>query len=164
MNEEDKKKALDRWAPILDNMGVTGSRADWMSQYVHQHGIMSNVNIPVTSTTQSISEKTDDSFPSLLPMSMKIAAKTVGMDLVSVQPLPGPGGNTKEEMDRIQAEIKAENRQGKIDSVIENKEYKEKEIKDHPDYKGPNIDLIYLDFKYGSTSSSSKSKRRRGKK
>ena len=86
------------------------------------------------------------------------------MDLVSVQPLPGPGGNTKEEMDRIQAEIKAENRQGKIDSVIENKEYKEKEIKDHPDYKGPNIDLIYLDFKYGSTSSSPKSKRKRGKK
>ena len=162
MNEEDKKKALDKWAPILGNMGVTGSKADWMSQYVHQHGIMSNVNIPVTSTTQSISEK-NDSFPSLLPMAMKVSAQTVGLDLVSVQPLSSPSGNTKEEIDRIQAEIKAENRQGKIDSVIEGKEYKEKEIKDHPDYKGPNIGLLYLDFKYGSTSSS-KSKRKRGKK
>lgn len=31
-------------------------------------------------------------FPSLLPLAMKVAARTLGQDLVSVQPMPGPQG------------------------------------------------------------------------
>mgnify|MGYP000312178247 CR=1 FL=1 len=39
--------------------------------------------------------------PNLFPVAMKIAAKTIGQDLVSVQPMTGPGGMSKEERERI---------------------------------------------------------------
>ena len=54
-------------------------------------------------------------------------------------------------MDRIEAEVKRDNRESKIDAVIEGKEYKEKTVKDHPDYKKPTGgNLLYMDFKYDS--------------
>ena len=43
--------------------------------------------------------------PSLFPVAMKIAAQTIGQDLVSVQPMTGPG-MSKEKRERIEAEIK----------------------------------------------------------
>jgi len=141
--DDFKKKALDKWKPILDSVGVTGSKADWLSQYASAH-----------KANEDFLNQPTQQFPSLLPMSMKIAAQTIGMDLVSVQPMKGPGGTSKEEMDRIEAEIKAENRDSKIDSVIEGSEYVEKKIEDHPDYNGPSIGLLYFDYKYGGSTSS----------
>lgn len=140
-----KKAILDKWAPIIESMGVTGSKADWMSEYAQSH---------IDKQSQSSQD-----FPSLLPMSMKIASKTVGLDLVNVQPLPHPG-MSQEEIDRIEAEIKTENRDNKIESIIEGKDYKEMKPEDHPDWKpGPIGSLFYLDFKYGH-----KKTRRAGKK
>jgi hypothetical protein len=50
--------------------------------------------------------------------------------------------------------IKQENRDLKIDSIVEGKEYTEKTIKDHPEYKpGPKANLVYLDYTYGATNS-----------
>jgi len=142
--DDFKKKALDKWKPILDSVGVTGSKADWLSQYASAQ----------TANEDFINQPTKE-FPSILPMVMKIAAQTIGMDLVSVQPMSGPGGTSKEEMDRIKAEIKAENRDSKIDSVIEGSEYVEKKVEDHPDYNGPSSGLFYLDYTYGGSTSSS---------
>lgn len=153
---QSNEDLMKKWAPILESTGITGSRADWMSKYVHQHGIMSSpTNNPFMTPTQSGEIKVQTEFPSIPPIDMKVTAKTIGLDLVSVQPLPGPGGTSQEEMDRIKAEIKAENREGKIDSILEGKEFKEKDITEHPDYKGPNIGLFYLDFKYGGSTPSS---------
>ena len=60
-----------------------------------------------------------------------------------------------EERKRLEAEIKQENRDGKIDSIVEGKEFTEKTIKDHPDYKpGPKSHLMYLDYVYGGATSS----------
>ena len=145
--DDFKKKALDKWKPILDSVGITGSKADWLSKYASAQ----------TASEDFLNQPTHQEFPSILPMSMKIAAQTIGMDLVSVQPMKGPGGTSKEEMDRIEAEIKAENRDSKIDSVIEGSEYVEKKIEDHPDYNGPSGGglLFYLDYKYGGSTSSS---------
>ena len=149
---QSNEDIMKKWAPILESAGVTGSKSDWLSKYTHQHGIMSNVNIPSGPvSTQSISDSMD--FPSIFPMAMKVAAKTVGLDLVTVNPMSGPGGTSQEEMNRIKAEIKAENREGKIDSILEGKDFKEKDVTDHPDYKGP-ANLFYLDFKYDSSTSS----------
>lgn len=72
----------------------------------------------------------------LLPMAMRVASRTVGFDLVSVQPIGY--GMTEEERNRIESEIKEENRDGKIDSIVEGKEFVEKKVEDHPDYRpGP---------------------------
>jgi len=143
--DDFKKKALDKWKPIIDSMGVTGSKADWLSQYASAH----------TANEDFLNQPTTKEFPSILPMAMKISAQTIGLDLVSVVPMNGPGGTSKEEMDRIQAEVKAENRDSKIDSVIEGSEYVEKKIEDHPDYNGPSSGgLFYFDYIYGGSSSS----------
>ncbi len=87
---------------------------------------------------------------SLLPMAMKIAAKTVGQDLVSVRPI---GGLSIDEIDRIANEVKQSNRQSKIDSLIEDSEYIEKKVEDHNDFKDMSgNNLMYLDFVYGAIS------------
>lgn len=85
-----RKETEDKWKGILGGMELTGSKVDWISQYA---GLQQ---------TQSI---TQSSFPSMMPIAMKVAAQTVGLDLVSVKPLPAPSvhlfymdyqyGNTK---------------------------------------------------------------------
>ena len=42
---------------------------------------------------QKLKNQTDDDFDSLFPIAMKAAAKTIGLDLVKVQPLSVPVGN-----------------------------------------------------------------------
>ena len=78
--------------------------------------------------------------------------QTIAQDLVSVQPMTGPGGMSKEERERIESEIKQKNRDGKIDSLIEGTEYKEEKVEQHPDYKSGNIPLFYMDYTYGDNS------------
>jgi hypothetical protein len=71
-----RKDTQNKWDNLIGNMGLTGSKATWMSQYA---GLQS----------QSI---TQSNFPSMFPIAMKVAAQTVGLDLVSVKPLPAPSG------------------------------------------------------------------------
>ena len=144
MNIPNKEDVLKKWAPILDKMGITGSQANWMSGYTEIHSKNETV----------ISNTTTEDFQTLLPISMKISAQTIGTDLVSVAPMTG--GNSSNEMESIRKEVKVENRDRKIDSLIENKEFEEMKVEDHPDYKegkGPSGQLFYLDFIYGGTES-----------
>jgi hypothetical protein len=142
MDESEKDKLVNKWAPIMGSIGVTGSKSDWLAEYAQN-------------MTMCELSHTDESFPSILPTTMKLSAQTIGMDLVSVSPLPGPGMSS-EKYKEIEAEIKQENRDNKIDSLVEGKEYVEKKVEDHPDFvSGPKIDLLYMDFVYGSSSNSS---------
>jgi hypothetical protein len=114
----------------------------------------------ITTMKKDITEKWADLMPQLgtfpesiaFPLITRVTTKTISMDLVSVSPL----GNSSEEMERISSEIKTDNRDGKISSVLEGKEYVEKKVQDHPDYKGPTAKLHYLDYVYGSTPSNVK--------
>jgi len=132
-----KEDIIKKWAPIMDSMGVTGSKADWMSQYTEMHS-NNESEIEENNTTYD--------FPSLLPFAMRTAARTISQDLVSVQPMDGPGGMSKEERERIEAEVKSENRDGKIDALIEGKDFKEIKPEDHPDWKKGG--LFYMDYEY----------------
>jgi hypothetical protein len=139
-----KDDLMKKWAPIIDSMGVTGSKADWLSQYAQ----MQSNNESIEENT--LASDTTTEFPSLLPMAMQVASKTIGMDLVNIKPLASPG-MSQEEVDRINNEVKKENRDSKIDALIEGKEYKEMNPEEHPDWKtGPTGKLFYMDFKYGS--------------
>ena len=63
-------------------------------------------------------------------------------------------------LDRINNEVKSVNRDGKIESLFEGKEFKEMKPEDHPDWeKLPTSKLFYIDFKY-----SHKKTRRAGKR
>ena len=149
MKQPNKEDIMKKWAPILESMGMTGSKLDILSQLAENQ------------SNQIIEETKTEEFPTLFPMAMKMSAQTIGMDLVSVQPMAGPGGMSEEERKRIEAEIKQKNRDGKIDSLIEGTEYKEEKVENHPDYKpGSGGQLFYMDYTYGSTHK----KTRRSKK
>ena len=116
----DKQKAVKKWTPVLENMGVTGERIDWMAEYAEFHSINENAyanasNVsgmgsviaaqPSTLAGQTSpfgnastgfgygangSAGSGDVGQNLLPVAMKIAAQTIGLDLVAVKPSPGP--------------------------------------------------------------------------
>lgn len=146
MEKPNKEDLMKKWAPILNSMGMTGSKAEWMSEYAEIH---SNNEVEKTTLT------TEYDFPSLLPISKKIVAKTVGLDIVSVKPMSSPGGTSEETMERIKAEVKAENRERKINNVLDDEDFKEMDITEHPDYNGPVGNLFYLDYSYGGGSTQS---------
>jgi hypothetical protein len=144
MNIPSKEDTIKKWAPILERMGMTGSKADWMSEYVEMH----------SKNETTLSNTTTEDFPTLLPMAMKVSAQTIGTDLVSVAPIGG--GNTSDKLKEIREDVKIENRDRKIESIVEDKEFEEMKVEDHPDYikpKGPSGQLFYLDFQYGGTES-----------
>ena len=107
------EKAKQKWTPLFENMGVTdGERINWMSEYAEYHSINENayanlgnfngmgaVTNPVVSAIPGNALGTSDFGAGagsgdygqqLLPVAMKIAAQTIGLDLVSVKPTPGP--------------------------------------------------------------------------
>ena len=112
----DKQKAVKKWSPVLENMGVTGERAEWMAEYAEFHSINENAyvnasnvggmgavlnpvlganNLPGTTNGSAWSNGggfagSGDVGQNLLPVAMKIAAQTIGLDLVAVKPTPGP--------------------------------------------------------------------------
>ena len=107
----DKSKATKKWAPVLENMGVIGEdRLDWMSEYAEYHSINENAYVNASNVSgmgsviaaqpNSLAGNTLASFAgqvgsgdvgqNLLPVAMKIAAQTIGLDLVAVKPTPGP--------------------------------------------------------------------------
>lgn len=110
----DKQKAVKKWSPVLENMGVTGERVDWMSEYAEFHSINENAYANASNVSgmggvvaaqpsslpgstignnwsgNSGSGGSGDVGQNLLPVAMKIAAQTIGLDLVAVKPSPGP--------------------------------------------------------------------------
>ena len=109
----DKSKAVKKWAPVLENMGVTGERVEWMSEMAEYHSInenaysnasnvagMGSVLNPVVGSLAGNPGNYANSYgntpgsgdvgQNLLPVAMKIAAQTIGLDLVAVKPTPGP--------------------------------------------------------------------------
>ena len=112
----DNAKATKKLAPVLENMGVTGDRVEWMSEYAEFHSINENAYVNASNvagmggvfapqpaayagntiggnyaaTTAGGTIGSGDVGQNLLPVAMKIAAKTIGLDLVAVKPTPGP--------------------------------------------------------------------------
>ena len=112
----DKAKATKKWAPVLENMGVIGDRVEWMAEYAEFHSINENAYVNASNvagmgnvfaaqpgaytgntiggslaTANSVGQiGSGDVGQNLLPVAMKIAAQTIGLDLVAVKPTPGP--------------------------------------------------------------------------
>jgi hypothetical protein len=107
----DKKKAINKWSPVLENMGVAEERVEWMSEMAEFHSINENAyananvagmggvisaqpsNLPGQTLGATLGNDrlgSGDVGQNLLPVAMKIAAQTIGLDLVAVKPSPGP--------------------------------------------------------------------------
>ena len=86
------------------------------------------------------------------PMVKRIMGSTIRLDLVNVQPMDGVDSETRK---KIKAEVKAENRNKKIDSILQDKPFEQMKIQEHPEWKdGPSPKLFYLDFTYGTPHAS----------
>jgi hypothetical protein len=111
----DSQKATAKWKPVLESLGVSDPyRMKWMSEYAEMHSLNENVaystlgNLngmgPVTAAQPSTTPGlvwgdytagaggigSGDIGQNLLPVSMKIAAQTIGLDLVAVKPASSP--------------------------------------------------------------------------
>ena len=119
----DKQKAVKKWGPVLENMGVVRDRVEWLAEYAEFHSL--NENAYANATTAGMGSVVSPSVAglpgylgggagfgggslptqyggaagvfgsgdlgqNLLPVAMKIAAQTIGLDLVAVKPTPGP--------------------------------------------------------------------------
>jgi len=143
MEKLNKEETLKKWDSVLSGMGMSQEKKEWMSQYAELHA----TNEIVTTPDEIITSQPE----SLLPIAMTIAAQTIALDLVPVQPM---GSNSDEEMKKIKQEVKAENRERKIDSIVEGKQFNEMKIEEHPEFNaGPSGKLFYMDMVYGSTNS-----------
>ena len=105
----DKAKALKKWAPVLEHLNVVDmEKRTWLAEYAEMHQTnenvaystlgnmygMGNVTSPVVSATPGYvggsTAGSGDVAQNLLPVSMKIAAQTIGLDLVAVKPASSP--------------------------------------------------------------------------
>lgn len=138
---DNKDKLLKKWAPVLENMGIKDeNKKNWMSQYAEMHSINEN-------TTVDELKQTPADFPSLLPIVKKVAAQTIGHNLVSVKPMGGPGTLSEEERDRIKGELRRINRKSRIDSILNETVFKERTELTKEEYE--RIDINYKDMPKG---------------
>jgi hypothetical protein len=154
MKQNSKEDIVKKWAPILENIGLTGSKADWMSEWAELH------------SKQEIENSKPEEFPSLLPIAMKVAAKTIAQDLIFA---------SQEEIDEVKNKVLTENRDGKIEAIVDGKEFTEKKLEEDPEYQklmkkgvtpmsAPSGQLFYLDFKYESHKKTRRAGRKNKKK
>jgi len=120
MKQLNEQQIEAKWSPMVEQ--VTNikdkSKLSWISKYAHYHALneaaMGGVSTPyatlynvpgvgnaqpatTAATTGSQFGGADakgsgDKWPALLPMSLQVAARTVGFDIVNVVPMPGPTG------------------------------------------------------------------------
>jgi len=120
MKQLNEQQIEAKWSPMVEQ--VTGikdkSKLSWISKYAHYHALneaaMGGVSAPyatlynvpgvgnavpasqaATTASQfygSATKGSGDKWPALLPMSLQVAARTIGFDIVNVVPMPGPTG------------------------------------------------------------------------
>jgi major capsid protein Gp23 len=107
----DKAKAEKKWSPILEALHVEDvEKRSWISEYAELHQMNENVSYGTLGNIQGMGAVVSpqpstipgsvwgaDATPgsgdvgqNLLPISMKIAAQTIGLDLVAVKPAASP--------------------------------------------------------------------------
>ena len=155
MKQPNKEEIMKKWANILGPMGMTGSQLDNLAQLAENQ------------SNHILEETKSEEFPSLLPIAMKVSSKLMSNEIL--------GFASKEEIDDVKSRVNSENRDGKIEAIIEGGEFTEKKLEDDKEYKelmkkgvtpmpAPSGTLFYLDFKYGDESSKPHKKTRRSKK
>jgi hypothetical protein len=112
----NEAQVFETWSPILEEKtGITDSnKLKWMSTYAHYHSLNEGFTYPQASLFNTPgmgnvapastvaggaanfygagSQGSGDKFPSLLPLAIQVAARTVGFDIVPVIPMNGPSG------------------------------------------------------------------------
>ena len=118
----NEQEIYDTWSPIIESKaGITDeSKKGWLTKYCHYHSLNESAgaynSLGVLNGMGQVSPASNvglsggpagfyaggsyagtglgsgDKFPSLLPLAIQVAAKTVGFDIVPVIPMSGPTG------------------------------------------------------------------------
>lgn len=162
---------LKKVIPILESAGITQS-----SQLFNEKGqidlekviaISSKITEKLSSEENVEESKSIDEFPSLLPTAIKVSSQYVSNEIL--------GFASEEEINEVKTRIQSENRDGKIEAVVEGGEFIEKKLEDDPEYKklmkkgvnpisAPSGVLFYLDYQYASEQKKIHKKTRRAGK
>jgi len=114
MNLLNESQIFETWAPMIEEKtGITESaKLKWMTKYAHYHSLNEGFTYPQAgllntpgmgnvatgavaggvNTFYTGAKGSGDKFPSLLPLAIQVAARTIGFDIVSVVPMNGPAG------------------------------------------------------------------------
>lgn len=109
----NEAKIHETWAPIIESQtGIKDrEKLNWLSKYCHYHTLNESATYQTLGGTPgmgavaaptfgggasgfytSSNQGSGDKFPSLLPLAIQVAAKTVGFEIVNVVPMSGPAG------------------------------------------------------------------------
>jgi hypothetical protein len=117
----NEQEIYETWSPLIESKaGITDeSKKGWLTKYCHYHslnesagaynslgvvngmgavappafpGMSSFTGTPNAGFYNNTNQGSGDKFPSLLPLAIQVAAKTVGFDIVPVIPMSGPTG------------------------------------------------------------------------
>jgi len=102
----NENEVFEDWFPLIESKtNITDPyKKEWLAKYSHYHALnessvhagfntldgMNGQGTPLAPTRTA--NGSGDKFPSLLPLAIQVAAKTVGFDIVPVIPMPGPTG------------------------------------------------------------------------
>ena len=156
---------LKKVMPILESAGITQS-----SQLFNENGQIDFEKVIAISSKiteklypeDNVEETKSEDFPSLLPTAIKVSSQYFSNEIL--------GFASEEQINEVKNRVQSENRDGKIESVIEGGEFLEKKLEDDSEYQelmkrgvsplsAPSGNLFYLDYKY-----THKKTRRAGKK
>jgi len=118
----NEQEIYETWSPLIESkVGITDeSKKGWLTKYCHYHSLnesagaynslgvvngMGSIAPPLFPGMASFqggnsnggfyntnNQGSGDKFPSLLPLAIQVAAKTIGFDIVPVIPMSGPTG------------------------------------------------------------------------
>jgi hypothetical protein len=100
----NENQVFEDWFPLIESKTDIQDpyKKEWLAKYSHYHALneseggyntlasLVGMGQPVAPTRTATGS--GDKFPSLLPLAIQVAAKTVGFDIVPVIPMPGPTG------------------------------------------------------------------------
>lgn len=100
----NEQEIFETWAPVINEKTniQDSSKVEWLTKYCHYHtmneaatpyqtlDMIPGMGQPLAPTRTATGS--GDKFPSLLPLAIQVAAKTIAFDIVPVIPMQGPIG------------------------------------------------------------------------
>lgn len=102
----NETEVFNDWFPLIESKTDIKDpyKKEWLAKYSHYHALNESSVHTGFATLDGVNGQgqplaptrtangSGDKFPSLLPLAIQVAAKTVGFDIVPVIPMPGPTG------------------------------------------------------------------------
>jgi len=152
IKKQTKEELIDKWEPVLDKMGLSGDKKDWMAQYAEAQST-ADANNSSSLWNQQIAQlggtASDPFSAAIFPVVRRVAATTISNGDVEL-------------LKKAENMVIAVNREKQIDSILEDKDPTLISIEDTEEYKeylnsglvsvkpmsAPSGLLYFLDYKY----------------